>query len=154
MTTSATEYNRKQRLVRDSFDAAAGDMPGLRSAMIHKHYYDLSLKGRSAHSLRAAFRSVVNLVDPPRYLESFDAHRIAAHPAFARFRDRLNENGMDISTQRGHYHLHVINMSLTRGQTEPLVRLEIVPWDGVKKPLEPFDFHKHMPKPRTPALFY
>lgn len=118
--------------------------------MYGQRYMDVYLNGLS---LRALFRSAVNFMDPAQVKDCFFAEEIAAHPSFKAWRDKLNDNGMDIRTLRGHYLLLVDNVRPSIGQKTPFVRLSIVPWDGVKKPLEPFDSFKHTP--RSPSrLFY
>lgn len=155
MSSSAARYNRKQRLLRDSFAAAVADINGARAAMVRGYYYDIPLNGLSTGGgLGGAFRAARNLLDPPRLFEDFSPEEIAAHPGFAAYRDALNDNGMDIDTTHGHYELFVVNKSITRGVRTPLLRVTIVPWDGAKKPLEPFDIYKHMPRRPPRPIFY
>lgn len=58
----------------------------------------------------------------------------------------MNDHGFDIQTMHGHYSLFIKNKRESYGEMRPLLRLKLVPWDGVKKPLEPYDIYRHGPK--------
>jgi hypothetical protein len=144
---------RNQRLIADSFARASADGRGIDDALKSGRPYQVNLTGLSLRSLAAAFNSVVNLFDPPRHLQSFRPEDIARDPAFENFRDRLNERGLDLSTTKGHYNLFIDNIHYGRANFTPYVRFYIVPWDGEKKSLEPYDLYKHSP-PAPRRLFY
>lgn len=141
---------RKHRLIRDTLNAVAHDRAGLENALYKRRYYTIPLTGLSLHSVGAAFRSAVNLLSPPARNEDFRPDEIATHPAFAALRDKMNEQGLDIGSWRGHYALTVTNLSHVRGQRIPSLTFRVVPWDGVKKPLEAYDTWKHGPGGKGP----
>ena len=141
---------RRARLVRDSFIVAMSDAKGIKAAYESGRQYAVELTGLSFRSLSSAFQSVVNLLDPPRYLEYFDDSDILENPAFQAFRDMLNEAGLDMDTDHGYYRPIIENKRVTSGVSTPSVRFYIVPWDGVKKGFEPYDyFEVHPPIKRV-----
>lgn len=142
---------RNQRLISDAFAYAARDDNGIdRAARLHTPYR-LGLNGRSFNSLRGLFSAIVNLCDPPRHLEDFHAEDILQNETFRKFRDTLNDKGLDIGTFRGHYLLMVHNIRYSTGNHKPRVTFSIETWDGVKKGFTPYDPYADI-KPRP--LFY
>ena len=142
---------RNQRLISDSFAAAANDHHGIDRAARLRGHYVVKLNGVRFNSLRAAFHSIVNLLDPPRHLEDFHDTDILENETFRKFRDALNDKGLDIGTLNDGYLLVVRNMRYGHGRHTPDVVFRIEPWDGVKKDFTPYDPYANL-KPRP--LFY
>lgn len=154
MAKASSIYHRKQRLIRDSLEPYFHDVDGQRTAMTTRAHYNITLDGLSLRGVRATFRATANLFDPPRQGEHFTPEDIARHESFRILRNMMNENGVDIETYMGHYHLTVSNIYHDHGQHRPVLHMRLVPWDGIKRKLEPYNQAKHGPK-RTPFLpFY